>query len=307
MGRRRRLGRTRDGQRLDLDERTLRVNASHGRREPDAADDAQDAEFDALDGDAQDAELEDGADTDEALEDGADLGDDADMDVAVAERSRSAARRGSRRASESVSSGLEEVDAGASGEAMEGLTLRERRMAAQLAETQRRMAEMHYRLYETSVDRVLAGWDRQTFQFSVIESRVRNPRGDMSGGRGGATVRRQGMIGLSRAAREAIREVMLSETVFRLPDGEREQIWRAFELALAGAVDLSARGGSFDQEERKTIRRGGPALSGPATEAALQEAAESLALGEYGKPLSRLTHEELVQVQLHAAEQTGYR
>ncbi len=317
MGRRRRMGRARD-------DGEIRLTTPRGGRERHDHDVGTE-----LDGDAPDAEVED---VDAALEDGAytDVegggrgdgdadgtagdGDDAD-DMDASSMGKPASHGASRRASAATLDRWEDGDAAdyegerdEPDDAVEGLTLRERRMAAQLAETRRQMATMHYRLYETAVDRVLAGWDRQTFQFSVIESRVRNPRGDLSGGgRGGATVRRQGMIGLSRAAREAIREVMLSEAVFRLSDDEREHIWRAFELALAGAVDLSARGGSFDPEERKTIRRGGPALSGPATEAALQEAAETLALGEYGKPLSRLTHEELVQVQLHAAEQTGYR
>lgn len=271
MGRRRQMGRAHG-------DREMRIMGSHGDV-----------------GDALDAELEDDA-PNAALEDKA---DDERLDGARMDDTSAAL-------DESSGDGDDADEDNNTGEAVEGLTLRERRMAAQLAESRRQMAEMRYRLYETAVNRVLAGWDRQSFQFSVIESHVKDSRGGMSGG-GGATVRRQGTIGLSRAAREAIREVMLSETVFRLSEDEREQIWRAFELALAGAVDLSARGGSFDQEERKTIRRGGPALSGSATEAALQEAAETLALSDYGKPLSRLTHEELVQVQLHAAEQTGYR
>lgn len=259
-----------------IDDGSLRFMGSHGD-----ADNALDAE---LEDDAPNVVLEDDADGERL--------DGASMDDTSATLN------------ESSGDDDEADEDNNNGAAVEGLTLRERRMAAQLTETRQQMAEMRYRLYETAVDRVLAGWDRQTFQFNVIESCMKDPRGGISGG---ATVRRQGMIGLSRAAREAIREVMLSETVFRLSESEREQVWRAFELALAGAVDLSARGGSFDQEERKTIRRGGPALSSSATEAALQEAAETLALSEYGKPLSRLTHEELVQVQLHAAEQTGYR
>lgn len=318
MGRRRRMGRARD-------ERTLRFMGAQSRREVDDAGDADDADLEELDDDAPDAELEDTSavasgekmddgdtdgDTDGTAGDSSGAGDDTGMHAPS--MGKHAGHGALRLASEAVLDGWEDGDtdgddneSGERDEAVEGLTLRERRMAAQLAETRRQMAEMRYRLYETAVDRVLAGWDRQSFQFSVIESRVKDPRGAIS--RSGTALRRQGMIGLSRAAREAIREVMLSETVFRLSEGEREQIWRAFELALAGAVDLSARGGSFDQEERKTIRRGGPALSGIATEAALQEAAETLALSDYGKPLSRLTHEELVQVQLHAAEQSGYR
>jgi hypothetical protein len=308
MGRRRRMGRARD-------EEALRVLGARGKRELDDADDA-DAE---LDGDASasadaDAALEDSSADDESMDDGADEttgaddGSDESGDADAPDMRRRAGRwaseSGLRPASEAIQDGWEELVADEGDAAMDGLTLRERRMAAQLAETRHRMAQMHYRLYETAVDRVLAGWDRQSFQFSVIESRVKDPRGGIAGG---TPLRRQGMIGLSRAAREAIREVMLSETVFRLGEEEREQIWKAFELALSGAVDLSSRGGSFDQEERKTIRRGGPALSGPAAETALQEAAEALALSDYSKPLKRLTHEELVEVQLHAAEQTGYR
>ncbi|MGZ6392456.1 MAG: phage protease, partial [Ktedonobacterales bacterium] len=207
MGRRRRMGRARD-------EGALRLMGARGRREID---------------DAGDAELEDAEantaldDTDAALEDGADAsGERMDGDDTVMAAPSMVKRAGPSalwRASEAVLDGWEDGDtdgedneSGERDEAVEGLTLRERRMAAQLAETRRQMAEMRYRLYETAVDRVLAGWDRQSFQFSVIERRVKDPRGGISGS--GATLRRQGMLGLSRAAREAIREVMLSETVF---------------------------------------------------------------------------------------------
>ncbi|MGZ3601977.1 MAG: phage protease, partial [Ktedonobacterales bacterium] len=217
MGRRRRMGRARD-------EGALRLMGARGRREIDDAGDAEleDAEANtALDD--TDAALEDGADASGERMDGDDTdgtagdnsGDGDDTGKDAPSMGKRAGHGASRRASEAVLDEWEDRDTDGEGnesgerdEAVEGLTLRERRMAAQLAETRRQMAEMRYRLYETAVDRVLARWDRQSFQFSVIESRVKDPRGGISGS--GATLRRQGMIGLSRAAREAIREVMLS-------------------------------------------------------------------------------------------------
>lgn len=237
------------------------------------------------DGDSDDAAA---MDDDESMDDGDSDADTTMSKKAAAKKMSKKASRGSRKASESYDDGESDT-----------VTLREQRLAQRLAETNARLIEMERKTYAAEVKTILSGWDAGQYQFS--ESGIKNPEA-------GTARSRTARVALSRPAREAISKFLLSDRAFRMSEESRDEICRLFELAAKGAVDLSVRGSSFDQEERKTIRLGGPRQSDASEqEQVLQEQVEAIALSEYRKPVSKLTHDELADAQQKAAEIVGYR
>lgn len=278
---------------LEIDDENRRIFMG-GKGTPPPADDDADGEREHQmdDGSSDDSES---YDDDESMDDGTDTdgesGNDEDQPLPSKAGKGGKGGKGTKKASESSYFDAEDQES-------ETVTLREQQLARRLAETQRQMVEMKRKQYATEVRAILSGWDAGEYQF--VESKIKNPDA-------GTTRTRQARVALSRPAREAIGKFLLSERTFRMSEESREEICRLFELAAKGAVDLSARGGSFDQEERRTIRSGGQPLDSDEQERALEEQVEVIALSEYRKPVSKLTHIELAEAQQKAAEIVGYR
>jgi hypothetical protein len=170
-----------------------------------------------------------------------------------------------------------------------------RLLREQLAEQNRQMREMRFQLFEQRIDKVLDGWDNQQFQFVLRESPTKN-------GDAGKVRLRTGRIAMSPKARAAIREYMLSEG-FTLSEGKQNKLLKVFETAMAGAVDLSQRGSSYDMDEKRAKRTAGRDVLPESVE--LAETAERLALAD-GKTLMALSSAEQERYFLAAARETNY-
>lgn len=159
-------------------------------------------------------------------------------------------------------------------------------------------AEMAYQLYETEVGKTLSGWQAQTFQFKE------GTRADKDGKQ--VPVYRQGQIALSKVFREQYRGFMLHEGL-RMGSAVRRKLNELLESAFTGVVDLTARGGSFDQEGRLTRKAGNSRRPATAESSdALQQAAERLAQ-QRGKTLSEISSEtELFAIYEEAERLVGY-
>jgi hypothetical protein len=171
------------------------------------------------------------------------------------------------------------------------LTLTER---AQFKQMREQLETVRYQLYETEVGKTLDGWAKQSFQFR-------------EGTKAGKPVAKSGRIALSKAFTESYRAFMLKEGV-RLSEGQRRQVNGLIESALSTAVvDLSERAaGTFDQEERRTERRGG--TRAPTVEQAdrLTAAADRLAREE-GKVLAELDGPATLALYERASREIDYR
>lgn len=171
------------------------------------------------------------------------------------------------------------------------LTLTER---AQFKQMREQLETVRYQLYETEVGKTLDGWAKQSFQFR-------------EGTKAGKPVAKSGRIALSKAFTEAYRAFMLKEGV-RLSEGQRRQVNGLIESALSTAVvDLSERAAAtFDQEERRTERRGG--TRAPTVEQAdrLTAAAERIAREE-GKVLAELDGPATLALYERATKDIEYR
>ncbi len=168
-----------------------------------------------------------------------------------------------------------------------GMTLAERRELIQLRE---QMAELRYERYVDGVSKTLSEWAGGRFQFRESAK--------------GAV--RTGRIALSRSFAQEYRSFMLREG-YRLNEGQRGGLNKLLELALtAAAVDLSTRGGSFDQEQRRTVRASDRAAGGEEQERDLEHEARRLADSE-GKVLSDLSEKDRFKLFDRAAQLVGYR
>lgn len=159
-------------------------------------------------------------------------------------------------------------------------------------------AEMAYQLYETEVGKTLAGWQAQTFQFKE------GTRADKDGKQ--VPVYRTGQIALSKVFREQYRGFMLHEGL-RMGSAVRRKLNELLESAFTGVVDLTARGGSFDQEGRLTRKAGSSRRPATAESSdALQAAAERIAQ-QRGKTLSEVSSDtELYAIYEEAERVVGY-
>lgn len=150
------------------------------------------------------------------------------------------------------------------------------------------LASMRYQLYETEVGKTLDGWRGSTFQFK--ESPKAAPK--------------NGRIALSKVFNDKYRAFMLKRGI-RLSEGERRELNDLIETALSTAiVDLSARGSSFDQESRRTIRAG--ERNGGAEDSDRLENRVQQLLSEQGKTLRELTPEQTFALYERAAKEIGY-
>lgn len=150
-----------------------------------------------------------------------------------------------------------------------------------------------FRLYEQDVAKRLAGWQNGKFQFT--EGKTQD----------GKSVKRTGAVGYSRVFGSKYRAFMLSDGL-RLGERTRRAIDELVESALSSAVDLTARGSSFDMEERRTRRL---AEIGKPTEKQANDlvAVASRIARERGKTLSELSSEELLTIYDVAQQEVDYR
>lgn len=172
-----------------------------------------------------------------------------------------------------------------------GLTLTERQELVRLRE---QFAEVRYQLYEAKVGETLEGWSRQTFQFR-------------EGTKAGKPVSKTARIAISKAFKDAYRAFMLSEGI-TLSEAQRRKLNALVESALSTAVvDLSERAAAtFDQEDRRTERRGGGRAPSVESGDRLQAAAERLAREE-GKTLAELDGPATLALYDRAAKEIDYR
>jgi ParB family chromosome partitioning protein len=156
------------------------------------------------------------------------------------------------------------------------------------------------KLYAMEVNEVLAGWERgQTFTFSERRGTVQDPdRGD--------TRSREGRIAITPRAARAVKSFLLSEG-FTLAESTRNAVLDLVQVILSEKlVDLSARGGSYDMEARKTIRQGGVQRNDTeATEISLAETAAQLAKADK-KVLSEMDLAEREKYFMRAAHEINY-
>ena len=173
------------------------------------------------------------------------------------------------------------------------MTLAERRMFAELKALREEHARTAYQLYETKVGTQLDEWARgKSFTYKA-------------GMRDGKPVMRTARIGFSKLFADRYKAFMLSEG-FKLSERQRSAFDAVIEAALAASVDLTARGNSFDQESRRTVRAG-EKPGGPTDSDKLQAMAERIALAEEGKALDGLDYAKQMALYERAAREIGYR
>ncbi len=200
-----------------------------GKAKKPQDDDDDDAEDDDEDGD-EDEEENDPEDDDGADEDGDD-GEEADEPKAAAKH----------RARHSRSHTTKRRPKKAFDPAM-GKTL---------AEQQQRLAEMEMKLYENEIDAVLRGWETgKNLSFATTQSAIIPKTRDIAG----VTQRRRTKVQLTPKSALAIRSFMLDEA-FELDEKARGKLLDLIQTLLSESfVETGARGGSFDQESRWSMK-----------------------------------------------------
>ena len=237
-----------------------------------AFDDSADSEDDATLDDSSDAE------DDATMDDSADAEDDATMDDGGGEDSDEAGDSGAPMASKR--SGKKMASKGRS-KMSESVTSRK------LAEQSRQLAELRYGIYERDVTDFVRGLSEgKTFQFSVTSVAGRClPKGEHLGGQKSL---REATIKLTPKAANALKGYLLKDG-YKLSEQGRDTLIGLVTVLLAerATVDVTRYGGSFDQEARQTLRRGGEKATGGDVGGDIVSLAESFARSE-GKTFSDL-------------------